>query len=73
MLLMVELVFSFPLYWSCIKASLVGVVFCLVGADAYDECLLRLSQQIRGSKAGIRVPKRSEKKVVVRVDWWWIM
>ena len=47
-------------------------MFCLVGADAYDECLLRLSQQIQGSKAGIRVPKRSKKKVVVRVDWWWI-
>ena len=48
-------------------------MYCLVCADAYDECLLRLSQQIRGSKDGIRVPKRSEKKVVVRGDWWWIM
>ena len=33
--------FRFPLFWRCIKASLVGVVCCLVCAYAHDECLLR--------------------------------
>jgi len=31
-----------------------------------------MSQQTRRFKAGVMVPVRSEKYVMVRVGWWWI-